>query len=214
MVRSELRVLRAVAVAVWAFCALAACGTCGATAPTGAHGPSQADLAAASISGPWQLTVTVGAYTGPPPGSLAPKTGRTAVDKVTFVSRCAGAACTLEMWGPTGPDPSKQGYYFFYSSTSGLQGPPVSTPMTESGSTYSGTIPIGGFGGFTCPPSRTVARPEQRLSLTVTDASHGSAGWTATRMSGTETFLMGWGCGPNGFTGWIVGHLTISGKAG
>lgn len=213
MVRSVLGKVRSIAIAVWALGALAACGTCGATAPAGSRGPSLADLAASSISGPWQLTVTVRPYAGPPPASLAPKVGRTAVDRVTFVSRCAAGACTLEMWGPTGPDPSKQGYYSFYSSSSGLMGPPVSTPMTESGATYSGTIPIGGYGGFTCPPSKTVARPEQRLSLTVTDAIPTKSGWTATRMSGQETFLEGWGCGPSGFTGWIVGHLSISGSS-
>lgn len=191
------------------------CGSCGSSTGS-ATGPTQAELATAKVGGAWELTVTVDAYSGPPPPSgIRLKPGHQAVDKVWLASQCpSGAACTLEMWGPDGPDPSKQSFYSFYSSNSGLLGPPVSTPMTESGATYSQAIPISGFGGFTCPPSRTVPRPEQRLSLTVTGATHGTAGWSASQMTGTETFIAGWGCGPGGFTGWTVGHLKVTGKAG
>ncbi len=116
------------------------------------------------------------------------------------------------MWGPTGPDPTQAAYFRFYSNSTGLQGPPVSVPMTESGTTYSQAIPVSGFGGFSCSPSKTVPKPEQRLSLSVTGAAPAASGWMATAMTGTETELSGWGCGPSGFTGWTVGHLTISGR--
>ena len=210
----QLRVAAVVCCALWA---LGACGSCGSqSAGVTTTAPTQAELGAATVTGSWQLTVTVGPYSGPPPSATNRfQPGHRAVDRVTFVWQCAsGGACTLQLWGPTGPDPSKESYYAFYSGATDLQGPPVSTPMTESGATYSQTIPIGGFGGYTCPPSRTVSRPEQRLSLTVTGATRATSGWTATTMTGAETFISGWGCGPGGFTGWTVGHLAISGKAG
>lgn len=193
--------------------ALGACGSCGTPTATGAQTPTQSELAASTVSGKWTLTVAVASYSGPPP----PKTnrfhvGHTGTDTVTFVSRCAGASCTLVLWGPTGPDPTQSDYFRFYSDTTGLEGPPVSMPMTESGATYSQTIPIAGFGGYTCPPSSTVPKPEQRLSLTVTGASSSASGWIATAMTGKESLLFGWGCGAAGFTGWTVGNLTISGR--
>lgn len=193
---------------------LGACGSCGATTSTAAKGPTPAELAAAAISGTWTLTVTVASYSGPPPpASNRFQVGHKATDTVTFVSQCTGTSCTLEMWGPAGPDPSQAAYFRFYSNDTGLLGPPVSTPMTESGATYSQAIPIGGFGGrFICPPSQTVPRPEQRLSLKVTGAAPAGSGWKATAMTGTESTLSGWGCGASGFTGWTVAHLAISGK--
>lgn len=197
--------------------ALGACGSCGATtSPAASTGPTQAELAGSRIAGAWRLTVTVDPYTGAqPPSSIVLKAGHQGIDTVSFVSTCAGAGgCTLQMWGPGGPDPSQASYYRFYSNSTGLEGPPVATPMTESGSTYSAVIPVSGFGGFTCPPSRTVPRPDQRLTLTVTGATNGSSGWTATRLTGTETLIDGWGCSGGAFTAWTIGHLTITGRPG
>lgn len=208
--------LKVGAVAACALWALGACGSCGASSSAAAKGPTQSELASAAIGGTWTLTVKVASYSGPPPPATNRfQPGHTGTDKVTFVAHCAtGGACTLQMWGPGGPDQSQASYYAFYSPTTGLLGPPVSAPMTESGATYSQSIPVGGFGGVACPPSRTVPRPEQRLSLTVTAANPSASGWTATAMIGEETLLWGWGCGSGGFTGWTVGHLSITGRAG
>jgi hypothetical protein len=210
----DLRLAVAAAMVLWA---LGACGSCGATAsPASSTGPTQAELASARIGGAWRLTVTIDTYTGAqPPSTIVLKAGHQGVDTVTFVSTCPSpGVCTLQMWGSSGPDPSQASYYRFYSNSTGLEGPPVSTPMTESGATYTAVIPISGFGGFTCPPSRTVPRPDQRLSLTVTGASSASSGWTATRLTGTETLIAGWGCANGAFTNWTIEHLTVTGRAG
>jgi hypothetical protein len=210
-----MRDLKIFVASVCGLLAMGACGNCGAaTTPAASTPPSAADLAAAVVGGRWALTVTVDPYTGPPPPStIALKPGHTATDTVTFVSQCAATGgCTLQLWGPDGPDASKAAYYWFYSSSTGLEGPPVSKPMTETGATYSQTIPIGGFGGFECAPSRTVPRPEQTLSLTVVDATRGTSGWAATRMTGTERLLAGWGCSGGAFSGWRIGQLKISGR--
>jgi hypothetical protein len=196
---------------------LGACGSCGTSnASNTAGGPTQAELASAAVSGHWKLTVVVKPYTGPqPPATTAFPAGHHGVDDVVFVSSCSSAgACTLQLWDSSGPDPSRASFFRFYSNSTDLEGPPVSTPMIESGSSYSRVIPVSGFGGFKCPPSRTVARPEQRMTLTVTGATRHGSGWVADQMTGTETFIAGWGCGSGGFTGWTVGHLAITGRAG
>ena len=206
--------LKAVAAAILVLWLMGACGGCGTSSPaSSAGGPTQADLAAAAVSGHWRLTVVVQPYTGPqPPATNVFQAGHRGVDDVVFVSTCAAAgSCTLQLWGPSGPDPGKQAYFAFYSSTTDLQGPPVSSPMTESGAAYSQAIPISGFGGYKCPPSSSVSRPEQRLTLTVTGATKKGSGWTATALTGTEVFIAGWGCGAGGFTGWTIGHLAITG---
>ena len=217
MVRHALRDLRTAAIAISVLWLMGACGGCGTSSTANTSvGTSQADLAAASVGGHWQLTVVVQQYTGPPPPSTNVfQAGHRGVDDVVFVSTCAAAgSCTVQLWGPSGPDASKQTFYAFYSSTTDLQGPPVSTPMTQSGAAYSQTIPISGFGGYKCPPSAAVPKPEQRLTITITGASKNGSGWTATAIMGTETFIAGWGCGGGGFTGWTVGHLAITGHPG
>ena len=209
--------LRRAVLAVCLLWVLGACGTCGVYGGTSAsNGPSQTELAAATVTGSWALTVLVDSYTGPPPPATdAMKPGHKGVDRVVFVSQCPSAGqCTLQLWGASGPDPATQAYYAFYSSATGLLGPPVSTPMTRSAATYTQAIPISGFGGVKCPPSRTVPRPEQRLSLTVTNASGSGSSWSATALTGAETFVAGWGCSGTSFTGWTVGRLKITGKAG
>lgn len=205
--------LRSAAALICIAWSLGACGTCGAPTSTAAKSATQAELATAAVTGTWTLTVAVASYSGPPPPSTSRfQVGHKGTDTVTFVSKCAATSCTLVMWGPSGPDPTQAAYYSFYSNTTGLLGPPVSMPMIESGVTYSQMIPVSGFGGFQCPPSRTVPKPEQRLSLTVSGATPVGSGWTATAITGQETVLSGWGCGPAGFTGWTVGHLTINGR--
>ena len=209
---NRLKIAGAAICTLWA---LGACGSCGAPSGAASSGPTADQLASAAVKGTWSLTVTVAGYTGPPPpASNRFQAGHVATDKVTFVSQCVtGGTCSLQLWGPAGPDPSQATYYQFYSNSSSLEGPPVSTPMSESGHTYSGTIPIAGFGGFSCRPSQTVPRPVQSLSLTVDGAEHDASVWRATSMSGEEALISGWGCGANGFTGWTVERLQISGKA-
>lgn len=217
MFSTDVRDLRLAFVAIVALWAIGACGSCGVTAsPAASAAPTEADLAAARFIGPWHLTVTVDPYTGAqPPSTIVLKAGHRGVDVVTFVSMCSAAGgCELQMWGPGGRDPSQGAYYRYYGDSTGLEGPPVSTWMDESGATYSEVIPISGFGGFTCSPSRTVPRPDQRLSLTVTGATHASSGWTATQLTGTETLIGGWGCANGAFTAWTIEHLTITGRAG
>ena len=196
---------------------LGGCGSCGGSnVSNSSGGVSPADLAAATVTGHWQLTVVVRPYTGPAtPAGSAFQPGHSGVDEVVFVSACsAPGSCTLQLWGASGPDQSQQAYYRFFSNATDLQGPPVSTPMKESGASYSQVIPVSGFGGVKCLASKTVARPDQSLTLTVTGAYKSGSIWTASEITGSETFLAGWGCGAGGFTGWTVGHLAITGHPG
>ena len=182
-------------------------GSCGAT-PQAA-----ADLIAAQIQGAWELTVNVSANTGPP-SQTARAVGSTGVDKVVFHSDCpARGQCALQMWGPDGPNSQQAAYYQYFGKTSGLQGPPVSIPMMQSGDSYSADIPVSGFGGkLQCQPPRNIAVPIQHLTLRVTNATHGSAGWLATTLVGSETLVGGWGCNGTVPSDWVVTHLAIAGR--
>lgn len=171
------------------------------------------DLTAAKIQGPWQLTVTVTANTGPP-SQTARAVGAKGVDNVVFQSDCPAAGhCSLQMWGSTGPDSTEAAFYQYFGTATGLQGPPVSSPMMQSGDSYGSDIPISGFGGqVRCQPPRGIPAPTQHLTLRVTNATHASAGWSATRLVGSETLVGGWGCNGTVPTGWVVTHLDIAGR--
>jgi hypothetical protein len=186
-------------------------GSCGAT-PQAA-----ADLIAAQVQGAWELTVTVASNTGPPNSLTARAVGATGVDKVVFHSDCpARGQCALQMWGPDGPNSQQAAYYQYFGKTTGLAGPPVSIPMMQSGDTYGADIPIGGYGGqLQCQPPRSIAVPNQHLTLRVTNAAynnHGSQGWRATTLVGSETLVGGWGCNGTVPTDWVVTHLDIAGQ--
>lgn len=109
--------------------------------------------------------------------------------------------------------PVPQHFSSYYSQASGLQGPPVSIPMVQSGDTYSATVPIAGFGGqIPCSPTIGSTAPAQRLTLKVTSAKQQGSGWRATAMVGSETYVSGWGCNGAKFTGWVVTQLEIAGR--
>lgn len=182
-------------------------GSCGAT-------PQPAtDLIAAQVQGAWELTVKVTANVGPP-SQTARAVGTTGVDKVVFHSDCpARGQCALQMWGPDGPNSQQAAYFQYFGKTTGLQGPPVSMPMTQSGDTYGADVPIGGSGGqLQCQPPRSIPVPNQHLTLRVTNATHNSTGWLATTLVGSETLVGGWGCNGTVPTDWVVTHLDITGR--
>ena len=136
------------------------------------------DLTAAQVQGASELTVTVIANTGPH-SQTASAVGTTGIDKVVFHSDCPERGqCALQMWGPDGPNSQEAAYFQFFGTTTGLAGPPVSTPMMQSGDTYGADVPIGGYGGqLQCQPPRSIPVPNQHLTLRVTNANHNSTGW-------------------------------------
>ena len=174
------------------------------------------DLVAAELQGAWKLTVTVVANTGPS-SQTARAVGSKGVDDVTFVSDCPTRGhCALQIWGPTGPNSTEAAYYQYFGTSTGLVGPPVSLPIMQSGDSYSADIPIGGYGGqLACQPPRNIPVPKQYLMLRVTNAtynSHGSQGWRATTLIGTESLVSGWGCNGTVPSVWVVTHLDITGQ--
>lgn len=195
-------------------CLLAALGLLVACGSSSQAGPG--DVNAAQVDGAWALTVSVESITGP--ASQSPSNrfpiGHQATDRVWFHSECPGAGrCTLQLWGPSGPDTTQADFFSYVSQASGLQGPPVSIPMVQSGDTYSAAVPISGYGGpIPCSPPIGGTAPEQRLTLKVTSANQHGSGWQATALAGSETYDSGWGCGDGKFTGWVVTHLGIAGR--
>jgi hypothetical protein len=171
------------------------------------------DLVAAQLQRAWELTVTITANTGPS-SQTARAVGTTGVDKVVFHSDCpARGQCALQMWGPDGPHSQQAAYYQYFGKTTGLAGPPVSIPMMQSGDSYSADIPIGGYGGqLQCQPPRSIAVPNQHLTLRVTNATHATTGWLATTLVGSETLVSGWSCNGTISTDWVVTHLGIAGQ--
>jgi hypothetical protein len=195
-------------------CLLAALGllvACGSSSQA-----ASGDVNAAQVQGAWAVTVSVEAITGP--ASQSPLSrfpiGHRATDKVWFQSDCPSPGrCTLQLWGQSGPDSTQVAFFSYFSQASGLQGPPVSIPMVQSGDTYSATVPIAGFGGpIPCSPPTGSTAPEQRLTLRVTGAKQHGSGWQATALAGSETYVSGWGCGDGKFTGWVITHLGIAGR--
>lgn len=173
-----------------------------------ASGP---DLVNARLQGPWNLTVTVASYSGPKQPGNRP-VGHQATDKIWFDSTCpAPGSCSVRIWGPNGPDPTQTAYFSYYSNQSGFEGTAGLNALQQSGSTYTVDIPIGGFGGFKCPPPGAGTRPAQHLSLRVTEAKADGPGWLATTLTGTESLVAGWGCNGTLPTSWVAENLSISG---
>ena len=87
--------------------------------------------------------------------------------------------------------------------------------MTQSGASYTAAVQINGYGGrVACSPTSNNPPPPQRLSLRVTGAVKAAAGgWLATSLVGLETVDTGWGCNGSTFSGWVVTHLAINGRA-
>lgn len=177
----------------------------------GAGAASNPDLVHARLQGAWNLDVTVASYTGPKQPGDRP-VGHSATDRIWFESTCpSSAACSVRIWGPSGPDPSTASYYQYLSNASGFEGTPASSLLVQSGATYSADIPISGFGGLRCSPPSSGSRPGQHLSLRVVDAKRNGAGWLATTITGSESLVAGWGCNGAQATGWIAQTLSISG---
>lgn len=198
-----------------AFAALVLLVSCQAGSCQAARQPA-VDLVAAEVQGAWELNVTVVSNTGPP-SQTARAVGSTGVDKVVFKSDCPTRGhCALQMWGPTGPNSQEAAYYQYFGTKTGLQGPPVSVPMMQSGDSYGADIPISGFGGqLQCQPPRSIPTPAQHLTLRVTNATyanHGNTGWTATTLVGSEMLIGGWGCNGTLPTDWVVTRLGIAGQ--
>lgn len=175
------------------------------------------DLVAATLEGPWHLLVTVESYTGPVdllPGAVTPRpVGHQAIDTVWFQPACqAPGSCAVRIWGPGGPSAAQNSYYQYFSNSSGFEGTSADQPLLQSGTAYSSTVVIGGFGGLKCPPP-TTPRPAQQLVLHVTDAKRSSilSGWLATTVTGTEVLVSGWGCSGGQATGWRTETLSILG---
>ncbi|MFI5281840.1 MAG: FGLLP motif-containing membrane protein [Candidatus Dormibacterales bacterium] len=169
------------------------------------------NLVDAVLKGPWNLEVTIASYSAPQQPGARP-VGHKATDQIWFDSTCpAPGSCSVLIWGPTGPDPSQAAYYTYTSNASGFEGTVGPNPLVQSGQSYSGSIPIGGFGGFKCPPPQGALRPAQSLTLMVTDAKQNGTAWLATTVTGTETLNAGWGCSGGQSTGWITQTLSIVG---
>src|ERR1700674_2647614 len=90
---------------------LCACGgTCGASTPA-VKPTASGDVLAAQVQGAWDLTVTLDSYTGPSAQHFIPL-GHKGVDRVWFQSQCPTPGhCTLQIWGPTGPDPQTAAFF-------------------------------------------------------------------------------------------------------
>ena len=192
---------------------LAACsGTCSLGASSSSTGPGAENLVSAQLQGAWELTASVDSFTGPAGQHFLP-VGHMGTDQVWFKSACTGLGhCTLQIWGPSGPDSSQETFFQFTSRISGFEAPPVSTPLTQSGSTFSGEVPVSGYGGpVPCEPPPRTNVPAQELTLRTTRATLGTAGWSATKIIGAETLLTGWGCSGSTPTGWVTAHLGIAG---
>ena len=197
-------VVRAAMACLFAVCLVAA----GLSSAAAASGP---DLVNARLQAAWNLTVTVASYTGPKQSTNRP-VGHQATDKVWFESTCpTPGSCSVRIWGPNGPDPSQAAFFTFFSNQSGFEGTPGPTGLQQSGTSYSVDIPIGGFGGFKCPPPGGATRPAQHLSLHVTDAKQNGPGWLATTVTGTEILVAGWGCNGSQPTSWVAENLSIVG---
>ena len=147
------------------------------------------DLTAATLSGAWQLRMTVEPPTGTVPAGL-PKTGTTANQTVDLSTVCNPTGqCTATL------APSGGGILPLYDNSVDFVWDP-STGLTHAGSSYSGTTPRSGYGGPgipACPPPADLEHDV--LTLTVLQAAQDTTGaWRATVVSGSEVSPEGWVC--------------------
>jgi hypothetical protein len=147
------------------------------------------NLEAATLSGQWQLRITVLPPSGTVPSGFA-RAGTTAVQTVSLSTVCSATGqCTATLATAGG------GLLPLYQNSTGWYWLP-STGLSHAGATYSGTSPRGGFGGEGLPPCPPPAAwGTQSLTLTVAQAVPDAAGgWRASLISGTETSPVGWVC--------------------
>jgi hypothetical protein len=147
------------------------------------------NAAATTLSGEWQLKMTVEAPTGTMPAGL-PKVGTTELQTVSLSTVCTPTGqCTATL------APSAGGILPLYDNSVDFIWYP-STGLTHTRSSYSGTTPRSGYGGPgipPCPPPSDLQHDV--LTLTVLQAVPDAAGgWRATVISGTEVSPEGWVC--------------------
>jgi hypothetical protein len=147
------------------------------------------NLAAATLSGEWQLRMTVESPTGTVPAAI-PKPGIAALQTVSLSTVCSPSGqCTATL------APSGGGILPLYDDAVQFIWYP-STGLAHAGSSYSGTTPRSGYGGPgipSCPPPANLQHDV--LTLTVIQAKRDPAGgWQATVVSGSEVSPEGWVC--------------------
>ena len=147
------------------------------------------DLAAATLSGAWQLRMTVEPPTGTVPAGL-PKVGTTARQTVGLSTVCSATGqCTATL------APSGGGILPLFDNSVDFIWYP-STGLTHAGSSYSGTTPtkrLRRSRHTTLPPPADLQHDV--LTLTVLQAAQDATGaWRATVVSGTEVSPEGWVC--------------------
>ncbi len=164
------------------------------------------NLGQATLSGAWQLKVTVEPPTGTVPAG-GPAAGTTAVEAVDLSTLC----------GPTGQctatlAPSGGGILPIFDDAVGFVWYP-STGLGHAGSSYSGTTPRSGYGGPGIPPCPPPADLQHDvLTLTVLQAVQDATGaWRATVVSGTEVSPEGWVCADGAGESTGADHLSLLG---
>jgi hypothetical protein len=170
------------------------------------------DVAAATLSGGWQLRETVASYSPGTVPSYRRPAGSQNTDDVTFLSTCtAVGACTVNI----APNAAGNAVQFDSPSPIGFVGPTTEKPIQQTGATLSDTYPIaGGFGGPGEPPCRPPADfLDATLSLQVASATRDAQGaWHATLITGSYSEEAGvWACqGSVGVPG-AIEHVTLEG---
>lgn len=152
------------------------------------------DVAAADVSGAWQIRTTFNGYTGSTPSGFSRTPGTVTVENVTFARGCgSGGTCGLLMQG--GP-----GQLVFFGQ-SGLEGPDADHPLVQQPGTgsYSSTFLPGGIGGRNLPPCPPPHLTRQlRFNVESASQSSGSSsGWVANVMVGSEQVAADWSCAGN-----------------
>ncbi len=170
------------------------------------------DVAAATITGPWQLRETVTSYGTATVPSFRKPVGFEYTDDLTFLSTCPPAgACSVTIAG------NATGGNFQFESTSpiGFIGPSTVKPMVQTGANLVDTYPMaGGFGGPGEPPCSPPANfLDATLDLQIASAARDAEGaWRATLITGTYSEDVGyWACqGGVGVPG-AVEHVSLEG---
>ncbi|MGD0832938.1 MAG: FGLLP motif-containing membrane protein [Candidatus Dormibacteria bacterium] len=164
------------------------------------------DVDAATLSGTWQLRITVSAYTGGPAPGGGTKVGTESVADVALSTSCtATGQCVAEI----APVASGVNGAPVYDSATGFYWNPA-TSLAHSASTFSGVAQGGGFGGpgHSChPPAGFDTYP---TTLTVLQAALAAPGaWQAVLLSGTQTDDIGWNCSAGVGVVGTVEHLSL-----
>jgi hypothetical protein len=164
------------------------------------------NVEAATLSGTWQLRITVSAYTGGPATSGEMAVGTTAGATVDLCTSCtATGQCTAQI-RPASSSSSSE----LYDNTTGWYWDPQ-TALTHNGSSYLGVVQGGGYGGPNLPACHPPAAFDTYpTTLTVPQASEdASGGWHAAVVSGSQTTDIGWACSAGAGVVSQVRHLSL-----